>query len=142
VLLKWCLITPAIFAHGSLPGWCRDSRKDRPEGHLPDGRICFDLPGPAALISWCLGKLQTVTGWDALKGEAKPTQLAVPAGSVYYFLCQDAATASALAAKLHWQPRSDHYGEKGCGYGLCSFDVKLHSTSPDISSLADNLLKA
>ena len=142
VLLKWCLITPAIFAHGSLPGWCKDSRKDRPGGPLPDGRVCFDLPGPAALISRCLGKPQTVTGWDALKGEAKPTQLAVPAGSVYYFLCQDTATASALAAKLHWQPRSDHYGEKGCGYGLCSFDVKLHPTSPDIRSLADNLLKA
>ena len=141
VLLKWSLITPAIFAHGSLPGWCRDSRKNRPEGNLPDGRVCFDLPGSAALISWCLGRPQTVTGWDALKNEAKPTQLAVPAGSVYYFLCQNATTASALAAKLHWQPRSDHYGEKGCGYGLVSFDAKLHPTSPDIRHLANALFK-
>jgi len=141
VLLKWSLITPAIFAHGSLPGWCKDSRKNRPDGPLPDGRICFDLPGSAALISWCLGRPQTVTGWDALKNEAKPTQLAVPAGSVYYFLCQDAATATALAAKLHWQPRSDHYGEKGCGYGLVSFDAKLHPTSPDIRQLANALFK-
>lgn len=142
VLLKWSLITPAIFAHGSLPGWCKDSRKNRPDGPLPDGRICFDLPGSAALISWCLGRPHTVTGWDALKNEAKPTQLAVPAGSVYYFLCQDTATATALAAKLHWQPRSDHYGEKGGGYGLCSFDVSVHPTSPDIRQLADSILKA
>ncbi len=142
VLMKWSLVTPAIFAHGSLPGWCKDSRRDRPGGILPDGRVCFDLPGSAALISWCLGKPQTVTGWDALKNEAKPTQLAVPAGSVYYFLCQDAATSAALAAKLHWQPRSDHYGEKGCGYGLASFDVNLHPTSPDIRHLATPLLTA
>ena len=142
VLLKWSLITPAIFAHGSLPGWCKDSRKDRPDGPLPDGRVCFDLPGSAALISWCLGRPQTVTGWDALKNEAKPTQLAVPAGSVYYFLCQDAATATKLAEHLHWRPRSDHYGEKGCGYGLCSFEAQLHPTSPDIRQLAELLFKA
>jgi len=139
VLLKWILLTPAIFAHGSLPGWCKDSRKDRPGGRLPEGRVCLDLPGAARLISWSLAKPQTVTGFDALKGEAKPTQLAVPAGGVYYFLCQDAATANALAAKLHWQPRSDHYGEKGCGYGLVSFDTPLHPTSPDIRQLASTL---
>jgi CRISPR-associated protein Cmr3 len=142
VMMKWSLITPAIFAHGSLPGWCKDTKKDRPTGPLPEGHVCFDLPGSAKLVSWCLGRPQPITGWDTVAQEAKPTQLAVPAGSVYYFLCQDAATASALAAKLHWQPRSDHYGEKGCGYGLCSFDVSLHPTSPDIRSLADNLLKA
>jgi CRISPR-associated protein Cmr3 len=149
VLLKWSLITPAIFAHGSLPGWCSHPT-GKPDG-LPVGHVrlgkskrkndSHDLPGSAALISWCLGRPQTVTGWDALKNEAKPTQLAVPAGSVYYFLCQDAATATALAAKLHWQPRSDHYGEKGCGYGLCSFDAKLHPTSPDIRQLANALFK-
>jgi CRISPR type III-B/RAMP module-associated protein Cmr3 len=142
VLLKWSLITPAIFAHGSLPGWCKDSRKNHPDGLLPDGRVCFNLPGSAALISWCLGRPQTVTGWDTLKNEAKPTQLAVPAGSVYYFLCQDTETATRLAEHLHWRPRSDHYGEKGCGYGLCSFDVSLHPTSPDIRQLAKTLFNA
>jgi len=142
VLLKWSLVTPAIFAHGSLPGWCKDSRKDRPGGPLPDGRVCFDLPGKAHLISSCLGKPQTITGWDTLLEQAKPTQLAVPAGSVFYFLCQNAATANALAQKLHWQPRSDHCGEKGCGYGLCSFDAALHTTSADIRQLATPLLTA
>lgn len=140
-ILKWSLVTPAIFAHGSLPGWCRDTKKDRAGGPLPTGRVCLDLPGRAALVSWCLGRPQTVTGWDTLLDQAKPTQLAVPAGSVYYFLCENSATATELAKKLHWQPRSDHYGEKGCGYGLVSHHAKLHPTSPDIRQFADTLFK-
>jgi hypothetical protein len=74
-------------------------------------------------------------------GCAKPTMLAVPEGSVYYFLCQNGETAAELARKLHWQPRSDFYGEKGCGYGFVSFDVQMHPTSPDVSNLANELLK-
>ena len=72
-------------------------------------------------------------------GCAKPTLLAVPEGGVYYFLCEDRPTAQALAEKLHWQPRSDFYGEKGCGYGLVSSDVQIHPTSPDIPALAKEL---
>lgn len=149
-LLKWSLITPAIFVHGSLPGWCAHPA-DKPD-ELPIGQVRLgaskrkasseNLPGKAALISWCLGRPQTVTGWDMLEDQAKPTQLAVPSGSVFYFLCENRATATSLAAKLHWQPRSDHYGEKGCGYGLVSFDAKLHPTSPDIRHLADTLFNA
>jgi hypothetical protein len=75
-----------------------------------------------------------------LLDQAKPTQLAVPAGSVYYFLCENRATAAALATKLHWQPRSDHYGEKGCGYGLVSLHAQLHPASQDIRELAVGLL--
>jgi CRISPR type III-B/RAMP module-associated protein Cmr3 len=141
-ILKWSLVTPAIFAHGSLPGWCRDTKKDRAGGPLPVGQVCLDLPGKAALVSWCLGRPQPVTGWDTLLDQAKPTQLAASAGSVYYFLCENRATAAELAKKLHWQPRSDHYGEKGCGYGLVSHDAQLHPTSPDIRELADSLFKA
>ena len=97
------------------------------------------LPGPAQLISWCLGKPLTVSGWDFVEQTAKPTRLAVPAGSVYYFLCGNRPTATALAKKLHWQPRSDFYGEKGCGYGLASLNVQMHPTSPDVRALANEL---
>ena len=68
--------------------------------------------------------------------------LAVPEGGVYYFLCENRATATALAKKLHWQPRSDFYGEKGCGYGLVSFDVQMHPTSPDVRTLASELFNS
>jgi CRISPR type III-B/RAMP module-associated protein Cmr3 len=138
-LLKWMLVTPAIFAHGSLPGWCADTRQDRVGGSLPVGRVCFELPGRAQIISWCLGKPRVVSGWDVVEGRAKPTLLAVPEGGVYYFLCENRATAGALAKTLHWQPRSDFYGEKGCGYGLTSFDVQMQPTSADVAKLAGEL---
>jgi len=141
-LLKWVLVTPAIFAHGSLPGWCWDTNKDRSGGSFPGGQVCLELPGRARLISWCLGKPRTVSGFDMVEGRAKPTLLAVPEGGVYYFLCENRDTATALAKKLHWQPRSDFYGEKGCGYGLVSFDVQMHQTSADVPQLAKELFTA
>jgi hypothetical protein len=62
----------------------------------------------------------------------------VPAGSVYYFLCENTATARDLAALLHWRPRSDFYGEKGFGYGFaCS-----QTTSPDVLDLAQSLFSS
>ena len=75
-------------------------------------------------------------GWDTVEQCPKPTQLAVPAGSTYYFLCENAATASALATRLHWRPRSDHYGDKGCGYGLCSAAAMHPASSADVRALA------
>ena len=141
-LIKWALATPAIFAHGSLPGWCADTKKDRTGGPLPIGRVCFEISGRAQLVSWCLGKPRIVSGWDMVDGCAKPTMLAVPEGGVYYFLCENRATAVALAKKLHWQPRSDFYGEKGCGYGVVSFDVQMHRTSTDVSALAKELFNS
>jgi CRISPR type III-B/RAMP module-associated protein Cmr3 len=142
-VLKWVLVTPAIFAHGSLPGWCAhppgkpdgrplgDVRLGQSERKREDGR----LPGRAVLAGWCLGKPLAISGWDAAENLAKPTQLAVPAGSVYYFLCENGATATALAARLHWKPRSDMYGEKGCGYGFCRADASLHEAGGSIEQL-------
>lgn len=139
-LLKWVLITPGIFAHGSLPGWCVETKAGRSDRTRPIGRICLELPGRAHLVSWCLGKPRTVSGFDVVEGRAKPTLLAVPEGGVYYFLCENRATAAALAKKLHWQPRSDFYGEKGCGFGLVSFDASTHPTSPDVRKIALELV--
>lgn len=146
-LLKWILVTPAIFAHGSLPGWCWNASDGRPPGEVRLGASKRKadhgpLPGRAQLISWCLGKPRTVSGFDIVEGRAKPTLLAVPEGGVYYFLCENRDTATALAKKLHWQPRSDFYGEKGCGYGFVSFDVQMHRTSADVRQLAGELFTA
>lgn len=135
-LLKWSLVSPAIFAHGHLPGWCCDTRKDRPGGPLPLGQVCLDLPGSAHLVSWCLGKPRSVSGWDIVDDRPKPTLLAVPEGGVYYFVCENRDTAKMLARKLHWKPRSDFYGEKGCGYGLCSFADR---PTPDFVNKATEL---
>ncbi|RYD25096.1 MAG: hypothetical protein EOP86_27770, partial [Verrucomicrobiaceae bacterium] len=135
VVIKWSLATSGVFAHGWLPGWCRDSTAlSRPEG-----RVCLKLAkGRAHLIAACLGKPVPFAGWDMVRGESKPTQFAVPAGSVYYFLCEDTATAREFAILLHWRPRSDSYGEKGFGHGFASH----HPASPDILKLADSLFKS
>ena len=63
-------------------------------------------------------------------GGAKPTQLAVPAGAVYYFKCTTAEDAANLASVLNWNGsdtnpttiknrRSTLFGEKGFGLGVC-----------------------
>ena len=133
VVLKWILATPAVFAHGWLPGWCRDSRKDRPP--LPDHEVCLPLTsGRARLLATCQGKPLAFAGWDTVEHRAKPTQLAIPAGSVFYFLCQNTATARELAKLLHWRPRSDVFGEKGFGYGFAA--PFTGAMSPDIQQFA------
>ena len=139
-LLSWSLVTPAIFTQGHIPGWCVDTSTNSAGVARPPGFVCLRLPGRARLIAACLGRPQTVSGWDTVEQKPKSTMLAVPAGSVFYFLCESAATGTELARVLHWRPRSDFYGEKGCGYGLCSFAIKLHRTSPDLRALASELL--
>lgn len=140
LLLKWVLVTPAIFSRGHFPGWCVDTRRPVDGPLRPVGRVCLkDLPGKAHLISWCLGRPRTVSGWDAISAKAKATQLAVPEGSVFYFLCEDRPTAEALARMLHWTPRSDHFGEKGCGYGLVSYRVETHRMSANVRELASRI---
>ncbi len=142
-LLKWALLTPAIFMHGWLPGWCRDTA-----GRRPDGEVCLpDLGGRARIVAMAFGRLVTVSGWgvmarpgsDDLVECPKPTRLAVPAGAVYYFLCENKAVANHLGAKLHWSARSDFFGEKGFGYGVCTPDVQMHPLTPDVALLANEV---
>ena len=117
-LLRWTLLSPAVFNAGWLPGWCRDSRKVPEAQQAPLGSVM--LPGGAArLIAARIGKPLAFSGWD-LKTGPKPTQLAVPAGSSYVFACDTVEAARALATRLHGRPRSDRFGEKGFGIGLCS----------------------
>ncbi|MDR2674514.1 MAG: type III-B CRISPR module-associated protein Cmr3, partial [Opitutaceae bacterium] len=106
---------------------------------------------PARLVAALVGKPVAVTGW-ALGGDAggerapaagatrapaaasvagaKPVQFAVPAGSIYYFICDTPDAAAQLAAALNWHGsgatgaaiqnrRSTLLGEKGYGLGLC-----------------------
>ncbi|MDW8344281.1 MAG: type III-B CRISPR module-associated protein Cmr3 [Verrucomicrobiae bacterium] len=116
-LLKWVLLTPAIFAGGWLPGWLQ-SNGHKPDGK-PEGEVRYQIGGRATLVSVCLGKPLPISGWDVQKNEPKPTHLAVPAGSVYYFECDSPQTAENLAMHLHLKTRSDLFGEKGYGLGVC-----------------------
>jgi hypothetical protein len=90
----------------------------------------------AKLVAAIVGKPIPVTGYalphEAAgrdEGGAKPTLLAAPAGSVYYFECADQDSATKLANALNWHAdtvgsairnrRSTLMGEKGFGLGVC-----------------------
>jgi len=89
----------------------------------------------ATLVAALTGKPIPVTGYTLpyeeadVKGGPKPTHLAVPAGSVYYFEADDESAALALANALNWHGdtdgsciknrRSTLMGEKGFGLGVC-----------------------
>jgi len=167
-LVKWVLLTPAIFpeitagiskrgterkAHpgGWLPTWiCQKTarillqtidateRKRRRNLNAAGKGYKSDPDIDAHLVAALVGKPIPVTGYalpneadpDRVEGGAKPTHLAVPAGSVYYFECGSAEAAKALAAALNWHGsdanptsirnrRSTLMGEKGFGLGVC-----------------------
>ncbi len=155
--VKWVLLTPAIFPAinehkgGWLPSWIRhtdgqvmlksgDTERQQHERRDAWRKRVSDLtPIPARLVAALVGKPIPVTGWclgtpDNPEGEArsagaKPTHLAVPAGSVYYFACDSAEAAADLAKALNWHGetvgseirnrRSTLLGEKGFGLGVC-----------------------
>jgi hypothetical protein len=106
---------------------------------------------PATLVAAMTGKPIPVTGYalpnsidpERPNGGAKSTHLAVPAGAVYYFECDDAEAAKKLANALNWHGaespttirnrRSTLMGEKGFGIGVCG-TWKFHSgTRPSVS---------
>ncbi|MCF7786761.1 MAG: type III-B CRISPR module-associated protein Cmr3 [Prosthecobacter sp.] len=147
-LVKWVLLTPAIFPKigdhpgGWLPSWVDTAGKvqllDGPGKNaakrrkVPEGK-----PIAATLVASITGKPIPVTGYalpnefdpDRQDGGPKSTHLSVPAGSVYYFECDDEPAAKALAAALNWHGdgdatricnrRSTLMGEKGFGLGVC-----------------------
>lgn len=116
---------------------------------LRSGKLRRDYSGPRAkrvaesesaigarLVAAIVPKSIPVTGWalandkDRPEGGAKSTQLAVPAGAVYYFEADSSEEAAKLAAALNWHGneansttiknrRSTLMGEKGFGLGVC-----------------------
>lgn len=152
--VKWVLLAPAIFPKindhpgGWLPSWINhtDGRVMLKTGDTaraprePRGawrrRVAALPPIPARLVAALVGKSIPVTGYALpsestdSQGGAKPTHLAVPAGSVYYFEAETPEAAKQLAAALNWHGdtagaairnrRSTLLGEKGFGLGVCA----------------------
>lgn len=144
LLVKWVLLTPAIFIHGWRPGWISDDgsvklrvvdksngkRADRRRPRYDDKNWKYDEsadtapPIAAKLVAACVGKPQVVGGWD---DAPKPTYLAVPSGSVYYFQAgekeqsedEKLGEARKLMQSLQHRCKSDFFGEKGLGLGVC-----------------------
>jgi CRISPR-associated protein Cmr3 len=157
--VKWVLLTPAIFPQigshsgGWLPSWI-DSNSG--QVLLLDGpgsnaaRRHKSAPGKpidARLVAAMVGKPVPVTGYafdnglEDRKPGPKPTYIAVPAGSVYYFECET-PDARKLSAALNWHGhettpttiknrRSTLMGEKGFGLGVCG-TWNFFETSADV----------
>ncbi|MGD9420747.1 MAG: type III-B CRISPR module-associated Cmr3 family protein [Verrucomicrobiota bacterium JB025] len=165
-LVKWVLLTPAIFptidagiskrgternAHpgGYLPTWVcpgtgnvlletvsKEERKRRRSLNAGGKGYASNPNISAKLVAAITGKPIPVTGYALDNGLSdrkpgpKPTLLAVPAGSVYYFECDSPEAARKLATALNWHGdtpgtaienrRSTLMGEKGFGLGVCS----------------------
>ena len=114
--LRVTLITPALFAHGWLPGWCKDT-----QGNAPLGTVMFRDYSFAKLIAARVGKPLAFSGWDHQKNLPRPTALAVPAGSSYVFDCGSVEDARQLAQRFTYPKNlSDLCGEQGFGLGICS----------------------
>jgi hypothetical protein len=155
--LKWILLSPAVFpalaadpakgivAHpgGWLPSWVHPASGQvmlpREPGEREPGeergawrervRNAPRFGAGTRLVAARVGKPVAFSGWDLQTGSAKPTLLAVPAGSVYVFDCADAAECAALVRALNWNGgsggdvrnrRSALFGEKGFGLGVCA----------------------
>lgn len=153
-LVKWILLSPSVFPQvgphsgGWLPSWIRstdgqvmlrsgNTARGESEGREAWRKRVAGYPEIAAkLVSAIVGKPVPISGYALRhevideKGGAKPTHLAVPPGSVYYFECESGEAAEALAKALNWHGadlkpgtihnrRSTLFGEKGFGLGVC-----------------------
>lgn len=100
-VVRVVLLTPAIFAQGSVP----------------------DHIGGLRVIAACVGRPESHSGWNADTGRPKATRKMAPAGSVYWLRADSDADAKQWAAD-HWlQCVSDDDQDKRDGFGLCVVGV-------------------
>lgn len=134
-LIKWVLLSPALFNNGWLPDWVDKASgkvrlKSRPaKADLPRSewrKIIQSAPEiGASLKAAKIPKSTVMSGWkldpskDNAGGVPKETRLAVSAGSVYYFECETPEEAKKLVDELHCKVKSNSYGEQGFGLGFC-----------------------
>lgn len=134
--IKWVLATHAVFRGGWRPNWIdekdgkvlfKQGAEARKQGESrKDWRMRIrggegnEAPSiQARLVAAAISKPIHFSGWDLGEEGAKPTILAAPAGSVYFFEADTDEDAAALINALHGRTRSDFFGEKGMGLGFC-----------------------
>lgn len=109
--LRMILVTPAVFSKG----W----RPDLKNGPLKDLQL--------GLVGACLGRWRAVSGWSLKpltttgKPGPKPIRRMVPAGSVYFFECNQ--VPGDLIRQFWLQPVSDDPQERRDGFGLAVWGV-------------------
>ena len=145
VYLKWILLTPALFGirpksidviDQSIPGWLpgfvdavTGKVRLRPipnveRGSLPRKEWREKMNNApeikAKLVAARIPKYSVASGWKiGGDGQPKASRRLVPAGSVFYFECDNDENAKMLADVLHGRTHSDECGEQGFGFGVC-----------------------
>ena len=107
--IRLILATPALFDGGWFAAWMND-------GVIPGTSVRVKLRAAA------IGRRQAITGWDYQLRQPKPVQLAVPAGSVYFFdICDGDASDLTTQAWL----RSVSSTPEACldGFGLALWGI-------------------
>jgi len=130
--VRWTLAGPALFARGWLPNWIGEDGKvmlpaEKVLRQAGESRRAYRQRAheagssfeTAKLVAARVGEAVAFSGYDTRDAE-KPTELAVPAGSAYVFECATPEEAAKLADVLNLKHLSD-LGEKGFGFGLCSY---------------------
>lgn len=97
--------TPTIFDAGWLPNWL--SKND-----LSGAYHGIQLQ----LVAASIPRYQTIGGWDVAYNRPKPTNRAIPAGSVYYFTSN--VKPSEIIKAFHWQNIADESSDAQIGFGL------------------------
>jgi CRISPR-associated protein Cmr3 len=95
--------TPTIFKNGWLP-----QKLENLQGEYQGIEV--------ELIAASIPRYQTIGGWDVAYNRPKPTNRAIPAGSVYYFSSN--AKPSEIIKAFHWQNIADEKSDAQIGFGL------------------------
>ncbi len=101
--LRLILAAPGLFRQGWLPEGCKEQK----------GQFLFDLHGVRGrLVSACVARAETVSGWDLARELPKRAQRCAPPGSVYWLdqVQADEASLQALAEHGLWpEPCPDEF---------------------------------
>lgn len=118
-LIKWILLSPAIFLHGNLPGFVDDTGKVKINTGFRGLNRAISKPIAinGQLKGMAIGKPQTISLYDTVTCSAKAIYQAVPAGSVFLFESEE---PDKLIQALHNRCLSSILGEKGLGWGICA----------------------
>jgi CRISPR-associated protein Cmr3 len=110
--LRVILLTPGSFDKGSIPG--------KKAGQLLYGDDSLSV----RLLACCVGRPETVSGWDFARRQPKPTERLAPAGSVYWLeLKGDPETRLKWAKRIWMNNVSDSEQARRDGFGLAALGV-------------------
>lgn len=114
--LSLTLMTPGIFARGSLPGWLDDQRCGVPPAGSFEETDTVSLPW-LKLAAVAVDRWQPHSGWDLARQQPRATRKLVAAGATYWFSFTTLPDLDALRA-LWLTSVCDDEQDRRDGFGL------------------------